>query len=107
MYSAEQFGGLHRDRFLEALSAEGIPCARGYVPLYRTNAIQGAVQRLRGFVTGREAAYELPDCPVTEMACEEEGVWFTQPMLLGTKQDMDDIATAIAKIKDQVEDLLD
>ena len=105
-YDADGFGGLHRDRFLEALNAEGIPCARGYIPLYRTNAIQGAVSRLRKLVTGRESPYDPPDCPVTERACEEEGVWFMQPMLLGTKADMEDIATAIRKIRERVGELL-
>ena len=106
-YDAEAFGGLHRDRFLAALNAEGVPCARGYIPLYRTNAIQGAVRRLRGFVAGEQAAYDLPDCPVTERACADEGVWFTQTMFLGTRQDMEDIAAAIGKIQDRAGELLD
>jgi dTDP-4-amino-4,6-dideoxygalactose transaminase len=106
-YDAEAFEGLHRDRFLQALNAEGIPCARGYIPLYRTHAIQSAVRRLERFVTGQDAPYNLPDCPVTERACGEEGVWFTQSMLLGTRQDMDDIAAAVVKIKARAGELLD
>jgi hypothetical protein len=57
-------------------------------------------------VAGRETPYEVPDCPVTERACDEEGVWFTQPMLLGEKSDMDDIATAISKVKRRANELL-
>jgi dTDP-4-amino-4,6-dideoxygalactose transaminase len=98
-YQADAFGGLSRDDFLAALRAEGIPCARGYIPVYRTRAIQDATTRLQRFVTGRAASYELPDCPVAERACEEEGVWFFQNMLLGTREDMDDIVQAVAKIK--------
>jgi dTDP-4-amino-4,6-dideoxygalactose transaminase len=106
-YSPEPFAGLHRDRFLEALNAEGIPCSRGYIPLYRTRAIQGAVARLQTLVAGQEVAYATPDCPVTERACEEEGVWFTQPMLIGAKSDMDDIAAAIRKVQERAVELVD
>lgn len=97
-YQPEAFEGLSRDHFLHALQAEGIPCSRGYVPLYRTNAIPDEVERLQKFISGRKLPYEQPDCPVTERACEEEGVWLTQSLLLGTKKDMDDIATAIEKV---------
>jgi dTDP-4-amino-4,6-dideoxygalactose transaminase len=105
-YHREAFLGLSRDHFLKALQAEGIPCSRGYVPLYRTNAIPAEVARLQKLISGRQAPYERPDCPVTERACEEEGVWLTQDLLLGTKNDMDDIAEAIAKIARQAGDLV-
>ena len=98
-YDAEAFDGLPRERFLDALRAEGIPCSPGYVPLYRERAIQTATSRLRRFVDGAETAYELPDCPATERACAEEGIWLTQNILLGAERDMDDIVEAIAKIK--------
>ena len=104
-YDADAFGGLPREAFLSALSAEGIPCARGYVPLYDTDAIRDGVQRLKRFVRGRETEDARPDCPVTERACAEEGVWFSQTMLLGTKHDMDDIVGAISKIKDNVDEI--
>ena len=104
-YAAEAFDGLPRDAFLSALSAEGIPCAKGYNPLYEANAIRGAVQRLKRFVIGRETAYEAPDCPVTERACGEEGVWFFQTILLGTRDDMDDILDAVSKIKENVDEV--
>jgi dTDP-4-amino-4,6-dideoxygalactose transaminase len=104
-YDPEPFGGLHRDQFVAALNAEGIPCATGYVPLYRVKAIQSAISRLRSLVAGRDLPYAPPDCPVTERACAEEGVWFTQRMLLGTHADMDDIADAIRKVKRHAADL--
>jgi dTDP-4-amino-4,6-dideoxygalactose transaminase len=99
-YDSTAFGGLPRGRFLEALRAEGIPCSEGYVPLYRMPAIQSGVRRLKAAV-GQAGGYPdaLPDCPVTERACSEEGVWFTQTMLLGTRADMDDIVTAVAKVQ--------
>jgi perosamine synthetase len=44
-------------------------------------------------------------CPVAERACDSEAVWLPQNWFLGTKQDMDDIAEAVAKVllnKDQL-----
>ena len=98
-YDRAAFEGLPREAFLTALQAEGIPCSKGYDPLYRTQAIQRGVTDLRRHVTGRETAYELPDCPVTENACDAEGVWLAQNVLLGTADDMDDIVRAVDKIK--------
>jgi dTDP-4-amino-4,6-dideoxygalactose transaminase len=98
-YDPAAFGGLPREAFLTALRAEGIPCSKGYDPLYRAQAIQRGVNDLRRYVTGRETGHELPDCPVTEKACDVEGVWLAQNLLLGTEDDMDDIVRAVDKIK--------
>jgi dTDP-4-amino-4,6-dideoxygalactose transaminase len=98
-YDPDAFSGMTRDEFLVALGAEGIPCARGYTPLYKTLAIQSGTIRLQKFTEGREVAYHLPDCPVTERACEEEGVWLSQRVLLGDRADMDDIIAAVRKIQ--------
>ena len=40
---------------------------------------------------------ELP-CPVTEQVCQES-VWLFQNLLLGSREDMDDIVEAVAKIQ--------
>ena len=107
-YTPAAFSGLPRDKFLAALQAEGIPCSEGYVPLYRMPAIQGGVQRLKAAVDWPGAYPEtLPDCPVTERACAEEGIWFTQAMLLGTSADMDDIVAAVAKVQAASGELLE
>ena len=98
-YDPDTFNGMTRDEFLVALEAEGIPCARGYVPLYETKAIQDGTTRLRKFIEGREVTFEMPDCPVTEKACAEEGVWLTQRVLLGSRADMDDVVTAVRKVQ--------
>ena len=36
-------------------------------------------------------------CPANDRLCNEEAVWLSQNMLLGSKSDMDDIAMAIEK----------
>jgi dTDP-4-amino-4,6-dideoxygalactose transaminase len=99
-YDPADFSGLPRTGFLAALRAEGIPCSEGYVPLYRMPALQAGVKRLKDAV-GYPGAYPetLPNCPVTERACREEGIWFFQTMLLGTTADMDDIVAAVKKVQ--------
>lgn len=97
-YQPEAFGNWPRERFLEALRAEGISASRGYIPLYDTGAVRDGTQMLR-------RALGLPDgpspqCPVTEHICDNEAIWLVgQSALLGTTKDMDDILEAIAKIR--------
>jgi len=101
-YQAERFAGLPRERFLKALAAEGIPCSGGYTPLNKQPFVQAtlasrAYQRLysREILAGWE---ERNHCPADDRLCEE-AVWLTQTMLLGPRQDMDDVAAAIRKIQ--------
>ena len=98
-YDSAAFNGRSRQSFLEALQAEGIPCSEGYLPLYRMKAIQDGIRRLKHFLTQENLTEPEPDCPVTERACSTEGVWFTQAMLLGSRNDMDDIVNAVIKVK--------
>jgi len=106
-YAKEKFSGVTRDRFLEALNAEGIPCARGYVPLYKEGYLNEARKcPLSCSYYSGKIDYTKVDCPVTEKACNEEAVWLTQNMLLGTKEDMDTIVEAIQKVKNNVDELI-
>jgi dTDP-4-amino-4,6-dideoxygalactose transaminase len=96
-YHREAFAGLPREKFIAALQAEGIPCSPGYVvPLNHSPGLQDGLKRLRTFLKDVPSP---PPCPVNERMCSQEAVWFTQNMLLGDEQDMDDIVTAIAKIQ--------
>jgi dTDP-4-amino-4,6-dideoxygalactose transaminase len=97
-YQSEAFGGWSRERFIEALAAEGIPASRGYIPLYSTGAVRDTERTLRQALG--LAAATPPHCPVTERASGEEAVWLAgQSVLLGTRKDMDDILEAVAKIR--------
>jgi dTDP-4-amino-4,6-dideoxygalactose transaminase len=100
-YQPEVFGNWSRERFLDALRAEGIPASPGYIPLYNTGAVRDSSQTLRralGLEAGRPA-----ECPVTERVCSEEAVWLVgQSALLGTRADMDDVLEAVAKIRASV-----
>jgi dTDP-4-amino-4,6-dideoxygalactose transaminase len=99
-YDADSFGGLPRDRFLEILRAEGIPCMPGYIPLHRNRAVlDGIADNLR--LTGNQApdSRDSPNCPAAERIALHEAVWIPQNVLLGDREDMDSIVVAIAKIK--------
>jgi dTDP-4-amino-4,6-dideoxygalactose transaminase len=101
-YRQEQFAGLPRANFLRALSREGVPCGRGYDPLNKEPFLTSTLQS-RGYQAafGKErlARWEKENnCPVNDTLCTE-AFWFTQPMLLGPRSDMDQIAEAIRKIQ--------
>jgi len=105
-YDARRFGGVPRERFLEALRAEGIPCSPGYVPLYSEGFMRNLTKdaHLRGLY-GDRVDYARVSLPATERACREEGVWLSQTMLLGNDRDMDDVAGAIRKIRENASEL--
>lgn len=101
----EKAFGLSRDRVVECLNAEGIPCHGGYpFPLYRNPLFQrrGAGPRFCPISCpfyGRDIDYTKVHCPEAEKLCREV-IWFKHAMLLGTQRDMRDIVKAIEKIRD-------
>jgi dTDP-4-amino-4,6-dideoxygalactose transaminase len=106
-YDSEAFGGLSREAFIEAMRAEGIPCSSGYVPLYKAPAFQN-LERIP-FIPkslSKKMDYSEVSLPNTERACYKESIWFRQTMLLGSREDMEDIAAAIEKIKENLDEIL-
>ena len=100
-YKKELFNQAPRQRFLEALGAEGIPCSGGYGPANKDGLLEEALNSKsyrRLFSKERLDRYRQENVlPRNDQLCAE-AIWFTQNMLLGTRQDMDDIADAIEKI---------
>jgi dTDP-4-amino-4,6-dideoxygalactose transaminase len=84
--------GVNRGDFLEALSAEGIPASAGYAhalyrnPMFRDPALGSDYNRF------------IALCPNAERATKEM-VWMEHRLLLGDRADMEDIVTAIRKIR--------
>jgi dTDP-4-amino-4,6-dideoxygalactose transaminase len=95
--------GVPRKAFLDALAAEGIPVSAGYVmPLYRqplfNNAAFGPYSGCRfGAADKRPQRGECPNC---EAICSKEGAWLEQRLLLGDREDMDDIVAVFQKVHD-------
>jgi len=101
-YDTEAFDGLSRDRFIDALRAEGVYCHKGYTPLYREQLFS-LDPRQHPWIEGIN--YREMHLPVTERAGNEEAVWITQPALLGTEKDVEDIVKAVAKVQMHVDEL--
>ncbi len=110
-YDKKIYNGIHRDKYLKALAAEGISMSP-YIKngLHREPWIDNILgrreykkmytpQRLQQF---REAMA----CPNCDIVCEEEMVmlWASGP-LLGTTDDMDDIINALTKVYENREQL--
>jgi dTDP-4-amino-4,6-dideoxygalactose transaminase len=108
-YRKEFFNDAPRQRFLEALAAEGVPGMGGYSPANKDGLIEEALnsksyQRL--FSKERLERYRQENVlPRNDQLCRE-AVWFTQNMLLGTRQDMDDIADAVEKVHQNKDSLV-
>jgi dTDP-4-amino-4,6-dideoxygalactose transaminase len=105
-YDPEGFSGVHRDVFLNALEAEGIP-AEGpfYEPLYRAPLWTFRREEWPAFAEA-QVEYPGPECPVAEKAAYDESVWLHHSMLLGGADDVKDIADAIAKIQENSAELV-
>lgn len=108
-YDGSQFGDLPKERFLQAMQAEGIPVSGGYVPLYREELFLRIREDECPFTckhVGRKVDYSEVSCPQCEAASRDHGVWLGQPVLLGTKADMDSIVEAAAKVQRHHQELL-
>lgn len=103
----EAFGGLSKAAIARALQAEGIPASVGYSkPLYKEPYIEYFKRcPLSCPRYGKQIDYFSVKAPVAEKACYQEGLWFPQYVLLGSREDMDDIVAAFEKLKDNLEEL--
>jgi dTDP-4-amino-4,6-dideoxygalactose transaminase len=106
-YDAAAFGGVHRDRFLDALAAEGVPCGAGYaIPLYRQPCF--APERVRKLLPERLGPipdYQSLRLPVAERFCGEQQVTLPHPLLLSGRAGLQKVIDAAAKIKANLDEL--
>ncbi|MFO7947868.1 MAG: DegT/DnrJ/EryC1/StrS family aminotransferase [Armatimonadota bacterium] len=95
----EQVMGVSRDRFRDALAAEGIPNGTGYPhPLYKNPLFaEQRFGRIKKFVDYPD--YGSMYLENSERLCDELIV-LSQQMLLADKSDMDDIVEAFHKVAD-------
>ncbi|MFL5516876.1 MAG: DegT/DnrJ/EryC1/StrS family aminotransferase, partial [Gemmatimonadales bacterium] len=71
----------------------------GYTPLYRNDAfrVDATMHPFAGRIDYRNLRLDA-----AEQLCAE-AVWLTQSLLLGTRDDMDDIVEAVGKIQGSAE----
>jgi dTDP-4-amino-4,6-dideoxygalactose transaminase len=108
-YQSGYFNDAPKAKFLRALRAERIPFTTMYFDQLNTQPfIENALNSpsfQKVFSKQRLDRYrEQNHCPVNDQL-SAEGVWLPQYVFLGEKQDMDDIADAIAKIYQQRDEL--
>jgi len=105
-YDPEEFGGLPKEKFLQALNAEGVPAGCGYgMPLYRQPAFKE--ENLRGVIPKgiQTPDYENLYLPGAEEFTAKE-ITLPHSILLAEREALDLIVSSIEKIKENVEELL-
>lgn len=109
-YDKNYFAGLSRIKFLEALSAEGIPNSVGYGQMNKDAYVTGLAKNKHYLkIYGEKVMQdwlERNQCPQNDALTSEQSVWFFQYMLLGTKKDMEQIAEGIRKIQQYAADIV-
>jgi len=111
-YNEEEFGGISRDVFLEALRAEGIPAGKAHnQPLYKNPVFMEMRFGRTGCpvrcpLYGKIIDYAKFRCPVAECVYEKEIVALGKDFLLERDQ-VDLVLAAIRKIKENIDELRD
>lgn len=106
-YQQEEFGGVSRDKFIEALKAEGVQAGNGYgMPLYKQPAFQR--QNIKTILPDRIGPipdYENMNLPQSEKFCAEQ-ITLDHATLLADKSEIEKLVEAFAKIKKNIKELI-
>ena len=110
IYNPEGLDGLSRERFMEAMNAEGVPVGSGYPndPIYTQPFLHEVFKSdiYKKFYTADELDFEnykeRNHCPAL-IKTFHSALWiWNGGLMLGTKSDMDDIVNAVDKIHNNV-----
>ena len=111
-FVSEEFGGISRGRFMEALSAEGISCGVGAhgEPIYNEGPFGNPelfdqLGLPRTYLGDQAIDYSTLNCPEAERVYREEVCSFGHAMFLGDTDDMQLILDAFQKIRTHVDEL--
>ena len=111
-FVSDEFGGISRGRFFEALGAEGVPCGVGAhgQPIYNEGpfADPNSFDQLglpRKYLGDRAIDYSKVHCPEAEGVYHNEVCSFGHAMFLGDTDDMQLILDAFQKIRSHVDEL--
>ena len=112
-YIPDEFDGVPRSRFLEALSAEGVPCGVGAhgQPIYHEGPFadmeffdQLGCARQGALYEG-EIDYNTVYCPNAERVYAEEVCSLSHALFLGGVDDMERILQALHKLRENTDEL--
>jgi dTDP-4-amino-4,6-dideoxygalactose transaminase len=108
-YFATQAKQIPRAAFVAALQLEGIHCdGVFYEPVYKSSLFPVDPTDFPALSWGREKPLDLRSmfsCPEAERAAYQEAVWFPHQHFLGTTADIDDMANAILRVLENIEEL--
>jgi dTDP-4-amino-4,6-dideoxygalactose transaminase len=102
--------GISRERFVEALSAEGVPVGPGYpTPLYKNPLFQRSGDGpdycpVSCPYYGKKIDYATVSCPVCEQICADT-CWIPHRILLAEEPEILGIVAAVRKVVEHVEEL--
>ena len=102
-FDPDQFSGMTRIKFIEAMHAEGVPVGAGQgPPIYNQPFIDkclGSRGFRKVFPQERLERYRAEiQCPTNDKLCATS-MDFGQEVLIGTKSDVDDVLQAAAKVQ--------
>ncbi len=94
-----------RERFIEALVAEGVPASSGYpIPLYKNPFFGNLDEEPAARPFAGSVNYDEVCCPVCEAVCAD-AVWLPQAFLLADEQAIRDASAAIKKVCENIGEL--
>lgn len=83
--------GCGREKLVAAAVAEGLPLGTGYLlPLYK-QPVFASLDNGQDYAGCR--------CPIAEDLCARSGMWLPHTLLLGTDEDMNDVAAVLRKVQ--------
>jgi len=111
-YNQEEFNGLSRDKFMEALRAEGVSTSTAHNqplymnPVFREMHFGKTGCPVRCPLYGKPIDYSKVSCPVAERVYKSEIVSLGKDFLM-EREKVDLVLAAIRKLKENVDELLD
>ena len=109
-YDKEAWKGLPRAKFLAAMNAEGIPVTKVWplmnrMGLFRQDPPPKSCAALLLTPKDERPDYANLVLPNAEKLSDETGFWLLQSRMLGDESDMRDVADAMAKVRENLDEL--
>lgn len=110
-YNKEEFKGLSREKFINALNAEGVPVYSGYATLNNQPYLENAFSTtlFKRFFPAKKLDIKnynaFNHCPENDKLCNEDSVWINEKVLRTSFKELDMIIMAIEKVKSNAEKL--